>query len=135
MVKFYFLLVILYSVKYALSESIVISDELAAILNKCKGETTISKECGDKFRPQDRSLSKYFCCLLKYKENGKEKSICNPVSKERYDNLNDSIKLLENYEFKNVSLTCDYTSSNSSTFSIPSNYLKLVILTLLLILL
>jgi len=127
MAKFYFLVLIIYSSIF------VTSEEENDFLEKCKGETTVAKECFDKFTQQNKDAG-YYCCITKYKrKDGVEGSECTSLEKEKVDQISDIEKMLtedDQSEFEELHFICEETSSHSN-----SNYLQLGIFSLLLLIL
>ena len=130
--KYYFLLVLLYSIIYVHADS---SED-----NCLDTQNFSEKECFQK------SVSQFdYCCVLTYKKEGQSFRVCNQIT-TNYNNqgLDDYIQFLEKYEhLSDISFKCesdstskpesDSTSKPESGSRSKSKYLQFGILSLLIL--
>ena len=120
MVKYYILLVLLYS------EILVHSQSMS---ERCTADASSASECFDRLSNNEKDEG-YYCCFEKAKKNGAVISDCVLLSEDDYDDINSYIGDIEDLGFTDVSVVCE-NSPNSPNYS---NYLQIGILSLLLIL-
>lgn len=120
--KYYFLLVLLYSIIYVHADNF---DENCLI-----GQTFSEEDCFKK-----TELPSHYCCVLNYKKDGSSNRVCNIVSVENYRDLNPYKEFLIGKGLSDISFKCesDSVSKPESESRSKSKYLQLGIISLLIL--